>query len=90
MLTGNTLAEYARKRKLTMAAHELAATKEKVLNIALKYGYDSPESFTKAFRKVHGICPTEARVQGAKLKAYPRLSFQLSLQGNKEMDYTNS
>jgi len=87
MLTGNTVAEYVRKRKLTLAAQELAATKAKVLDVALKYGYDTPESFSKAFRRVHGISPSAARGQGAKLKAHPRISFQLSLKGDKDMDY---
>ena len=87
MLTGITIAEYVRKRKLTLAAQELAATKSKVLDIALKYGYDTPESFSKAFRRVHGINPSAARVKGAKLKAYPRISFHLSLKGDKDMDY---
>lgn len=87
MLTGNTVAEYIRKRKLTLAAQELAATKAKVLDIALKYGYDTPESFSKAFRRVHGISPSAARGQGVKLKAHPPISFHLSLKGDKEMDY---
>lgn len=87
MITGNTVAEYIRKRKLTLAAQELAATKAKVLDIALKYGYDTPESFSKAFRRVHGISPSAVREPGARLKAHPRISFQLSLKGDKEMDY---
>jgi AraC family transcriptional regulator len=87
MLTGTTVAEYLRKRKLTLAAQELAATKAKVLDIALKYGYDTPESFSKAFRRVHGISPSAARELGVHLKAYPRISFHLSLKGDKDMDY---
>lgn len=87
MITGTTLAEYIRKRKLTLAAQELAITKAKVLDIALKYGYETPESFAKAFRRVHGISPSAAREPGANLKAFPRISFQLSLKGDKDMDY---
>lgn len=88
MLTGMTIAEYIRKRKLTLAAQELAVYKDiRVLDVALKYGYDSPESFTKAFRRVHGITPSAAREPGANLKAYPRISFHLSLKGDKDMDY---
>ncbi len=87
MLTGITVAEYVRKRKLTLAAQELAVTKTKVLDIALKYGYDTPESFAKAFRKVHGISPSAAREPGTSLKAYPRISFHLSLKGDQDMDY---
>jgi len=87
MLTGMTVAEYTRKRKLTLAAQELAMTSAKVLDVALKYGYDSPESFSKAFRKIHGISPSEARLPGVSLKAFPRISFHLSLKGDKDMDY---
>ncbi|WP_171652879.1 AraC family transcriptional regulator [Paenibacillus foliorum] len=88
MLTGITVAEYIRKRKLTLAAQELAISSTKVLDVALKYGYDSPESFSKAFRKAHGITPSAAREPGVRLKAFPRISFHLSLKGDKEMDYT--
>jgi AraC family transcriptional regulator len=87
MLTGMTVAEYTRKRKLTLAAQELATSSFKVLDVALKYGYDSPESFSKAFRKIHGIAPSEARNPGVSLKAFPRISFHLSLKGDKDMDY---
>lgn len=87
MLTGMTISEYIRKRKLTLAAQELAMTTSRVLDVALKYGYDSPESFSKAFRKVHGVPPSEARGKGVNLKAFPRISFHLSLKGDKDMDY---
>jgi AraC family transcriptional regulator len=87
MLTGMTLAEYIRKRKFTLAAQELATSTSKVLDIALKYGYDSPESFSKAFRKIHGITPSSARDPGVLLKAFPRISFHLTLKGDKDMDY---
>lgn len=87
MLTGNTVAEYMRKRKLTLAAQELATASAKVIDVALKYGYDSPESFAKAFRKIHGVTPTEARNPGVCLKAFPRISFHLSLRGDKDMEY---
>ncbi|WP_185929552.1 AraC family transcriptional regulator [Paenibacillus popilliae] len=87
MLTGMTVAEYVRKRRLTLAAQELATSGSKVIDVAMKYCYDSPESFSKAFRKLHGISPSEARNPGAQLKAFPRLSFHLSLKGDKEVDY---
>ena len=87
MVTGMTVAEYIRKRRLTLAAQELSCSDERVLDVSLKYGYDSPESFTKAFKKVHGLNPTAARKPGASLKAYPRISFHLSLKGDKDMDY---
>lgn len=87
MLTGVSVADYIRKRRLTLAAQELAISRIKVLDLALKYGYDSPESFAKAFRKAHGIAPSAAREPGVQLKAFPRLSFHLSLKGDKEMEY---
>lgn len=87
MLTGMTVAEYIRKRRLTLAAQELATSSSRVLDVALKYGYDSPESFSKAFRKIHGISPSEARHPGVRLKAFPRITFHLSLKGDKGMDY---
>ena len=87
MLTGSSVGEYIRRRRLTLAAQELAISGAKVLDVALKYGYESPEAFAKAFRKAHGIAPSAAREAGVQLKAYPRLTFQLSLKGDKEMDY---
>jgi AraC family transcriptional regulator len=87
MLTGFTVAEYVRKRKLTLAANELAISSVKVVDVALKYGYDSPEAFSKAFRKIHGISPSQARQPGAVLKAFPRISFQLLVTGDKELVY---
>jgi Uncharacterized protein conserved in bacteria len=87
IVTGVTVAEYVRRRKLTLAAQELASSSVKVIDVAYKYGYDSPESFSKAFRRLHGISPSEARGAKVKLKAYPRLTFQLTLKGDQEMDY---
>jgi AraC family transcriptional regulator len=87
MLTGVTVAEYVRRRRLTLAAQDLASSSTKVIDVALKYGYDSPESFAKAFQKVHGITPSSARELGVMLKAYPRLSFHIALIGDKDMNY---
>jgi AraC family transcriptional regulator len=87
MLTGTTVAEYIRKRRLTLAAQELASSSAKVIDVALKYGYETPEAFAKAFRRVHGIPPSAARSPGTALKAFPRLSFHLSLKGDKDMEY---
>ncbi|WDL98621.1 AraC family transcriptional regulator [Alicyclobacillus sp. ALC3] len=87
MLTGVTVAEYVRNRRLTLAAQELATSSVKVIDVAQKYGYESPESFAKAFRKLHGMSPSDARRPGAHLKAFPRLSFHLSIKGDQDMDY---
>lgn len=87
MVTGFTLADYVRKRRLTLAAQELAVSSAKVIDVAVKYGYETPEAFSKAFRKLHGITPSAAREPGVQLKAFPRISFHLSLKGDKDMDY---
>ncbi|WP_346773361.1 AraC family transcriptional regulator [Bacillus sp. FJAT-42376] len=78
MVTGVTPGEYMRNRRLTLAAQEVVNTSAKVIDIALKYGYETPESFSKAFRRAHGMSPTEARKSGRLLKAYPRLLFTFS------------
>jgi len=59
----------------------------KVIDVALKYGYESPESFTRAFTKFHGITPSEAKKDGSKLKSFSRLSVKISLSGGNIMDY---
>lgn len=88
VLTDVTVAEYIRKRRLTLAAQELMTFPAlKVVDVALKYGYESPEAFAKAFRRLHGLAPSEARTPGAPLKAFLRLSFHLSLKGDNDMDY---
>lgn len=87
MLTGVTIAEYVRRRKLTLAAQELVASDTRVIDVALKYGYSTPESFSKAFQRLHGVLPSAVRYAGISLKAYPRLSFHVSLKGDRDMDY---
>ena len=87
MLTGYTVSEYIRNRRLTVAAQELIHTRAKVIDVAMKYGYDSPESFTKAFQRIHGITPSAVRKDSRFLKAYPRLSFQIQIKGDVEMEY---
>ena len=87
ILCGYTLGEYIRLRRLSLAGAELANGKEKVIDIALKYGYDSPDSFGKAFQKFHGITPSQARADGSMLKSFSRLSIKISLEGGKTMNY---
>ena len=87
ILCGYTLGEYIRLRRLSLAGAELANGKEKVIDIALKYGYDSPESFAKAFQKFHGITPSQARANGNMLKSFSRLSIKISLEGGSIMNY---
>ena len=87
ILCGYTLGEYIRLRRLSLAGAELANGKDKVIDIALKYGYDSPDSFTKAFQKFHGITPSQARADGNMLKSFSRLSIKISLEGGSTMNY---
>ncbi|MBD0380942.1 AraC family transcriptional regulator [Paenibacillus sedimenti] len=87
-ITNVTLAEYIRRRKLTLAALELQNCKSaKVIDIAMKYGYESPVSFARAFQSLHGITPAMARQDGTALKAYPRLSFLITIKGVDAMNY---
>lgn len=87
ILCGYTLGEYIRNRRLSLAGAQLAAGREKVIDIAAMYGYDSPDSFAKAFQKFHGITPSQARGSGAKLKSFSRLSIKVTLEGGSVMNY---
>ncbi len=87
VIIGVTPSEYVRRRRLTLAARELSSGNAKVIDIAMKYGYDSPDSFTRAFRNVHGITPQAAREPGVTLVAFPRISFNIVLKGGNDMDY---
>ncbi|MEC2278765.1 AraC family transcriptional regulator [Bacillus velezensis] len=86
-LTGISLSEYIRRRRLTLAAFELKDSRVKVIDLAIKYGYHSPDSFARAFQNLHGISPSAAKHNGHSLKAYPRMTFQLSIKGGNEMNY---
>ena len=87
ILSGYTLGEYIRNRRLSLAGAELATGKEKVSDIAAKYGYESPDSFAKAFQKFHGITPSQARSGGAVLKNFSRLPLTISVKGGSTMQY---
>ena len=87
ILCGFTLGEYIRSRRLTLAGMELAEGKIKVIDAALKYGYESPDSFAKAFQKFHGILPSQARSSGSSLKSFSPLVLKISLEGGNMMKY---
>jgi len=87
MLCGYTVGEYIRRRRLAQAASELASTDEKVIDIAMKYGYDSPDSFTKAFTRFHGVTPASVRKDGALVKSFAPLRISFELKGGYIMDY---
>lgn len=87
MLCGFTVGEYIRQRRLTLAGSELAATDAKIIDIALQYGYESPDSFTKAFTRFHGVTPTAVRKEGAMLRSFAPLKIKFSLEGGCMMNY---
>lgn len=86
-LCNMSVGDYIRKRRLTLADRELNANKAKVIDVALKYGYESPEAFARAFAKFHGITPSVAKLDGSKLKSFTRLSVQITMKGGNAMDY---
>ncbi|MFE7062941.1 GyrI-like domain-containing protein [Sutcliffiella sp. NPDC057660] len=86
-LAGITLSEYIRRRRISLAAFELTNSRMRIIDVAIKYGYSSPDSFTRAFYNLHGVTPSEARNNGQLLKTYPSMTFQLSIRGGDEMNY---
>jgi len=87
MLCGFTVSEYIRCRRLALAGSEIMATDEKIIDIAIKYGYDSPDSFTKSFTRFHGATPTAVRKSGAMVKSFAPLKIKFTLEGGYSMDY---
>lgn len=87
MLCGYTVGEYIRQRRLAIAGSELVSSDDKIIDIALKYGYDSPDSFTKAFTRFHGVTPTAVRKDGAMIKSFAPLKIKFTLEGGYVMDY---
>lgn len=82
-----SLTEYIRKRKMTLAAFDIQSSNEKIIDIALKYGYESPTAFNRAFQNIHGVSPISARNENIILKAFPPISFKLTIKGDSEMNY---
>lgn len=85
-LAGISLQEYIRRRRLSKAAVELQNPATKIIDIAIKYGYGSPDAFARAFRKLHGVTPSEARHYTESFKAYPPMTFHLNIGGNDPME----
>lgn len=86
-ISGMPLSEYIRRRRMTEAAFELQTSDMKVMDVSLKYGYESATSFNRAFQSVHGVSPTIARAQGTMLNAYPPISFSILVRGGENMRY---
>lgn len=87
VFAGCTLGEYIRARKMTLAAAELKIPDKRVIDVALKYGYESQEGFARAFTKFHGITPSAAKKKGARLKSYSRLTVYELAEGGNMLDY---
>lgn len=86
-MTGMTLKEYIRCRRLTLAANDLLYGDDRVIDIAVKYGYESADAFSRAFAKQHGVTPSDYRKNGGSLKVYPPVSFHILIKGAKEMNF---
>lgn len=86
-VAGVSMSEYVRRRRLTKAAYDLQNEGIRVLDVALKYGYESADAFSRAFKKLHGIRPSDAKHMGAGLCAYPKLSIELMVKGEAAIKY---
>ena len=87
LLTGYGIGEYIRNRRLYLAALDLKDTQDKVIDIAFRYCYETPESFTKAFSRFHGASPSQVRGHKAPTTPFERLTITLTIQGGNHMDY---
>ncbi|MFD4746456.1 GyrI-like domain-containing protein [Streptomyces rubiginosohelvolus] len=88
-LAGLPLSEYIRRRRMTVAGAEVLGDRDRsLLDVAMRYGYDTGEGFARAFRAVHGIGPGEARRTGAALRSQQRLTFRLVVEGSSAMRYS--
>ena len=86
-LANVSLGEYVRRRRMSLAAVDLQSGGDKVIDVAARYGYESPTAFNRAFRAVHGVAPSQVRSGSVAVKCYPRLVFHLTVQGGEEMQY---
>lgn len=86
-LTGITLTEYIRKRRLSKAAEELLSTDIKIIDLAIKYQYESPISFSNSFKKMHGVSPQNLRKNNTKVKAFPKIEFKPTIDIIDELEY---
>lgn len=86
-MAGIPLSEYIRRRRMSLAAADLQSGEEKIIDIGMKYGYTSPTAFNRAFQSVHGIAPSMAKNGGTHMKAYPPISFKITVKGVEELNY---
>lgn len=86
ILCGITVGEYIRNRRLSLAGSDLMRSDERIIDIALRYGYDTPEGFSRAFARFHGASPSEVR-KGKPVRSFARLSVAITMKGGNTMDY---
>ena len=86
-MAGISLAEYIRRRKMSLAAADLQSGNERIIDIAEKYGYQSPTAFTRAFESFHGIAPSSVKGEGVCVKSFSPIMFQIAVKGATEMNY---
>lgn len=86
-MTNISVSEYVRRRRMSLAAVDLQESGTKVIDVAMKYGYDSPTAFNRAFQSIQGIAPSLAKKESTMLKSYPAIKFSISVQGMEEMNF---
>ena len=86
MLCGMTVGDYIRQRRLSAAGLEVLTTDRKIIDIALEFGYDSPDSFTRAFARFHGLTPAALRKSGGAVRSFAPLRIKVTLEGGQNMD----
>ena len=82
-----TIGEYVRNRRLSLAGADLARGDVKVIDVAMKYGYDNPDSFARAFQRFHGVLPSQVKAGDATLKSFSKIVLKLSMEGGASMNY---
>lgn len=87
IVTGYTVTEYIRNRRLYLAATDILSGHDKLINIAFKYGYETQESFSKAYSRFHGITPSQTREQIARVHVFRPIRLQVIVEGGEQMNY---
>lgn len=86
-MAGISLSEYIRRRRMSLAAEDIQSGDGRIIDIASKYGYSSPTAFNRAFQSIHGVAPSTLKKDAATIKAYPSISFKITVKGVAEMNY---
>ncbi len=86
-MAGVGLAEYVRRRRMSLAAADLQLGGEKIIDVAAKYGYASPTAFNRAFQSVHGVPPSALKSEGVQVRSYPPITFLITIKGAEKMEY---